>query len=112
MGGGTKFPFTKELLSDVKVSYSRYKADHLAKKEAQEKTQCRNKEVKVIAAAKEHAHKELDKLEDLISEAKSSISVSNNFILQAQDNFETALEKKGDMRSRVETASLKLKMEI
>ena len=32
VGGETKFSFTKELLADIKASYTRYKADRVTKR--------------------------------------------------------------------------------
>ena len=74
VGGETKFPITKELLADVKASYTRYEVDRVAKKMAQEAKLRRKKESKAADAARESIHKEVEKVENYIFEAKSGIS--------------------------------------
>ena len=74
VGGEIKFPITKELLADVKASYTRYEADRFAKKMAQEAKLRRKKESKAADAARESIHKEVEKVENYIFEAKSGIS--------------------------------------
>jgi hypothetical protein len=83
VGDETKFPVTRELLSEVKVSYSRYEAD-----------------------------REVEKVDGEIFEAKSAISVANDLILQAQNDLEVALQNKGKdvQRNLIESATAKLKV--
>ena len=87
VGGKTKL-ITKELLADVKTSYTRYEADRIAKKAGQE-AELRSKKDSEAAdgAARESIHKEVKKVENDISEAKYGISVANDLILQAQSDL-------------------------
>ena len=112
VGGETKFPITKELLSEVKLSYSKYEADRVARKAAKEAELKRKKECAAEAAAKEYVNKELEKIEDEISDAKAGLSVANDLILQAQSDLEKALQKKGNhlQRNLLESANSKLKV--
>ena len=56
-------------------------------------------------------HKEVEKVEKIISGAKSGISVANDLILQTQSDLEKALENKskGIQRQLIETATAELK---
>lgn len=93
-GDETKFPIKRELLSEVKASYSRYEADCVARKAAQEAEQRKKKESEVSASAKENLNKEFEHVDSEIFEIKSAISVANDLILQAQNDLEEALQKK------------------
>ena len=72
----------------------------------------RKKESEAPNVARESIHKEADKVENDISEAKSGISVANDLALQAQSDQEKALENKGKgiQRQLIETATAKLKV--
>ena len=111
VGGKTKFLITMELLADVKASYIRYAADRVAKKAAQEAELRRKKESDAADAARESMHKEVEKVENNISGAKSGISVANDLILQTQSDLEKALENKSKciQRQLIETTTAELK---
>ena len=55
-------------------------------------------------------YKEVEKVENNISEAKSGISVTNDLILQAQGYLEKAQETKGEVvqKQLIETAKFKV----
>ena len=57
-------------------------------------------------------YKEVEKVENNISEAKSGISVTNDLILQAQGYLEKAQETKGEVvqKQLIETATAKFKV--
>ena len=57
VGGETKFPVTKELLADIKASYTRYEADCFAKKASQEAKLQRKKESEAADNARESIKK-------------------------------------------------------
>ena len=96
VGGETKFPVTKELLADIKASYTRYEADCFAKKAAQEAKLQRKKESEAADNARESIHKEVEKVaQNDIFEAKSGVSVASDLMLQAQSDLEKTLENKG-----------------
>ena len=72
----------------------------------------RKKESEATNVARKSIHKEADKVENDISEAKSGVSVANDLALQAQSDQEKALENKGKgiQRQLTETATAKLKV--
>ena len=63
-------------------------------------------------AARESIHKEVEKVENDISEAKSGVSVASDLILQAQSDLEKALENKVKciQKHLIEIATAKLKV--
>ena len=94
VGGETKFPITKEILADIKASYTRSEADQVEKNAAQETELQRRKESKAADAARESIHKEVKKAENDISEAKSGISVANNLIFEkAPENIGKRIQR-------------------
>ena len=74
VGGRAKFSVTKKLLADVKASYTRYEPDCVAKKAAQEDEIRGKKESEDACATRKSIHREVEKVENNISEAKSGIS--------------------------------------
>ena len=74
VGGRAKFSITKKLLADVKASYTRYEPDCVAKKAAQEDEIRGKKELEDACATRKSIHREVEKVENNISEAKSGIS--------------------------------------
>ena len=74
VGGRAKFSITKKLLADVKASYTRYEPDCVAKKAAQEDEIRGKKESEDACATRKSIHREVEKVENNISEAKSGIS--------------------------------------
>ena len=111
VGGELKFPITRELIKDVSSSHAKYEADRLAKAAAKEAEDRKKKEAEADALAKKAVNVDLEKVEDDISEAKSSISVAEDLITQAQSDLDKALVHKGTVaRNHVETAAAKLKV--
>ena len=74
VGGRAKFSITKKLLADVKASYTRYEPDCVAKKAVQEDEIQGKKESEDACATRKSIHREVEKVENNISEAKSGIS--------------------------------------
>ena len=74
VSGRAKFSITKKLLADVKASYTRYEPDCVAKKAAQEDEIRGKKESEDACATRKSIHREVEKVENNISEAKSGIS--------------------------------------
>lgn len=57
-------------------------------------------------------NKELEKIEDKISDAKAGLFLANDLILQAQSDLDKALQKKGNnlQRNLLKSANSKLKV--
>ena len=94
LGSVTKFNIDKELIKEVKLSYSKYEADQKARKALIEAWEAERSKKKEDLTKQVEATKAKDLLDTEIFKCKSNLKVAVDIIEDTKGNLQKALSEK------------------
>ena len=112
VGDVLEFPITRELLDSVSASWSKYKADRLARLQSENAERKKREQMKEENERRIVAEKQVAEIYDKIVQCKSNISVANDLIDLAQVNIKQAVEEKITQKSRQLTQQALSKFQV